>query len=327
MGAIALAGGLLLAGCGLPSLSRVPAASPSPAHVSLGAPTPGVGNSPVPISSQAPTVQCGNATASLRPAGPLPAPGSFPSGTFMRTITDRGRLVVGISQDTLPFGYLNPLSNQLEGFDIDLAKQVAKAIFGDADHIEYRVTAQSQRVWTLRDGTVDLVARTFEMTCDRWKQVDFSTAYFDASQRLMVSKTSNVQSIRDLAGRRVCAAYGSVSLDNVLDSPSPRPIAVAGRDWTDCLALFQQGQVEAISSDDSILMGLAAQDQSVKVVGPKITDLPYGLGVSQAHPEFVRFVNAVLEKIRSDGTWASLHSRWLNRFGLSATPPVAVYRD
>ena len=322
-----LALGVLLTACSVPSLSSPPtAAPPTPAASGQAAAPPAPSAPASPPPRQAAPAGCGDATASLRPDGALPRPGAFAAASFMKTVFDRGKLVVGVSQDTLPFGYLNPFDNQIEGFDVDVAKQVARAIFGDDNHVEYRVTAPSQRVWQLRDGTLDMVARTFEITCDRWRQVDFSTAYYDAGQRVMVSRTSTVQGMQDLGGRKVCAAFGSSSLDNVLDAPS-RPIPVAGRDWTDCLVLFQQGQVDAISSDDSILLGLALQDQSTKIVGPRLADQPYGLGVSQAHPEFVRFVNAVLERMRADGTWAALYSRWLSRFGLSATPPPATYKD
>jgi polar amino acid transport system substrate-binding protein len=81
--------------------------------------------------------------------------------------------------------------------------------------------------------------------------------------------------------------------------------------WTDCLVLLQQNQVTAISTDDSILDGLAAQDPFTKVVGPMLTDEPYGLAISKKHQDFVRFVNAVLAKERSDGAWAASYTHWV----------------
>jgi polar amino acid transport system substrate-binding protein len=303
---------------GAPAATVTPDARPVLTSPPAAAPTPNVVARPA-------STTCADAQASLRPDGPLPKAGSLPANSFMRSVADRGKLVVGVSQDTPPFGYLNPFDNQIEGFDIDLSRLVAKAIFGDDGHIEFHVIDPAQRIWQLRDGTLDMVARTFEITCNSRKQVEFSTTYFDSGQRLLVGKSTNFQSLQDLAGKKVCAAFGTTSLDNVLDAPS-RPLVTAGRDWTDCLVLFQQGQVDAISGDEVILNGLAAQDQSTRVVGAKFFDQPYGLGVSQAHPEFVRFVNAVLEKARTDGTWAAMYNKWLHT-GPAPAPPAAAYRD
>jgi polar amino acid transport system substrate-binding protein len=284
---------------------------------------------PAPATAAAPPASCGDATASLRPAtGALPAPGSMPAGTLMKTIQDRGKLVAGVSQDILLFGYQNPISNQLEGFDIDMVKQVSKAIFGDENHVEYRAITAAQRIPLLQDNSLDIVALTMTINCDRWKQIDFSSVYYDAGQRVLVSKSSGFQSLQDLGGKKVCAAAGTTSIDNVKAAAS-HPVPVSVPEFTDCLVLLQEGQVDAISTDDTVLLGLAAQDPTLQVVGPKFTDEPYGLGVNQGHPEFVRFVNAVLEKMRSDGTWATIYNRWLGKAGGGSTPPPppAKYKD
>jgi polar amino acid transport system substrate-binding protein len=244
----------------------------------------------------------------------------------MKTIYDRGKLVAGVSQDTLLFGYLNPFTNQLEGFDIDLVKQVARAIFGDDSHIEFRVITPAQRIPLLQNGSVDLVARTFTINCARWKQVAFSTAYYNAGQRILVPNDSPVRGLEDLGGKKVCAPAGTTSIDNLAKAPS-HPVPVAVPDQTDCLVRLQQGQVDAVSIDDVVLQGLAAQDPSLKLVGPKFTTEPYGIAINPAHADFVRFVNAVLERIRADGTWKDIYTRWLGRFGPAPTPPAATYKD
>jgi polar amino acid transport system substrate-binding protein len=92
--------------------------------------------------------------------------------------------------------------------------------------------------------------------------------------------------------------------------------------WTDCLVLLQQGDVAAISTDDSILDGLAAQDPFAQLIGLRITDEPYGLAIAREHPEFVQFVNAVLQQLRTNGQWANSYAHWV---GGSATPPPAQY--
>jgi len=90
--------------------------------------------------------------------------------------------------------------------------------------------------------------------------------------------------------------------------------------------LFQSDQVEAVTADDTVLAGFAAQDPYAKIVGPEFTDEPYGLGIAKSHPEFVQFVNNVIAQMRSDGAWKALYSRWIaTKGGPIPDPPPAVY--
>jgi polar amino acid transport system substrate-binding protein len=279
----------------------------------------------------APTPNCSdsNPTSSLRPQGPLPQPGQMPANTFMQQIQSRGRLVVGVDQNTLLFGSRNSVTGQIEGFDIDMLQQVAKAIFGDPNKIEYKAITSAQRIPMVTSGTVDIVAETMTINCARWGQVDFSTDYYDAGQRVLVRSDSAAKGIDDLGGKKVCAAAGSTSIANIASRPShPVPVTVA--DWTDCLVALQQGTVDAISTDDTILYGLAAQDPYTRVVGDPFTHEPYGMAISQSHPELVRFVNGVLDRMRADGTWTTIWNKWLGPVLKSPTPPAppkATYRD
>jgi polar amino acid transport system substrate-binding protein len=268
-----------------------------------------------------------DATASLRPSGELPAPGQMPAGSYMDKIRQRGRLIFGTSQDTLLFGSRNPFTGVVEGFDVDMGRQLAQAIFGDPNKIQIKIVPYDQRVAEVQKGDVDVIAETMTINCDRRQSIDFSTVYYQAGQKVLVATNSKATRIEDLGGRRVCAAQGSTSLAN-LGKVSPRPVPVAAATQADCLVKFQEGEVEAISTDDTILAGLAAQDPYAKVVGPAFTDEPYGMATSKDHPEFTRFVNAVLEKQRADGTWKSLYTKWLGRqFGPAPAPPAARYRD
>ena len=263
---------------------------------------------------------------SLRPTGSLPTPGAMPAGSHMAAIQKRGRLLVGTSQDTLLFSSRNPFTGTVEGFDVDIARQVAQAIFGDPDRIQIVVTPNAKRIPYTVDGTVDLVAKTMTANCQRWKEVNFSAIYYEAGQKVLVSADSPITGVKDLGGRKVCAASGSTSLDN-LARLTPAPETVGMPTHADCLVAFQRNQIDAISTDDTILAGMAAQDPYAKIVGTSITQEPYGLAMSPKYPEFTRFVNAVLEKNRQDGTWQKTYRTWLGRFGAAPKPPVAEYRD
>lgn len=263
--------------------------------------------------------------ASLRP-GPLPAPGAMPPGSPMAAIADRGRLVVGVDQNTYLFGYRNPATGRLEGFDIDVAREIARRIFGDPDRVDLRVVDASQRESALESGQVDMVVRTYSITCERKENVAFSTVYYYANQRILAPNGSGIDSAAALAGKRVCAVSGTTSL-SALFALDPRPTLVGAKTWTDCLLMLQQGQVDAISTDDAVLAGLKAQDPTVELVGPSLGVEPYGVGIKKGEDDLVRFVNGALEQMRVDGTWQRLYDTWLSGLGPSPGPPAARYQD
>jgi polar amino acid transport system substrate-binding protein len=266
-----------------------------------------------------------NPRASLRPTA-LPTAGKMPPGSYMAEIQKRGFLILGTSQDTLLFSSRNSFTGKIEGFDVDMGRQIAQAVFGDPDKIQIKVIGYDKRVSSAKDGSVDLVADTMTANCARWVDVDFSSIYYEAGQKVLVSADSPAKSINDLGGKRVCAAKGSTSYDNIVKVAS-KPIAVDRPAFGDCLVAFQQNEVDAISTDDTILAGMAAQDPYAKVIGPKFTQEPYGMAMSKEHPEFTKFVNGVLAKNRADGTWKATYERWLGDFGAAPSPPAAEYKD
>jgi polar amino acid transport system substrate-binding protein len=274
---------------------------------------------PKPMAAQATPAATCDPTRSLRPAGPP----TVTPGSFMAKIRARGYLIAGVDQSTYHFGYLNPLDGKIGGFDIDMVHAIAKAIFGDPNKVVFKAISDAQRIPEIRSGAVDIVAHTMTINCARLQQVDFSTVYYDAGQRVLVETNSRAKSIADLGGKKVCATSTSTSIANIKAVPS-HPIPVAVPYWTDCLVLLQQGHVAAISTDDSILAGLAAQDPWTKIVGPRFSNEPYGLAISKQHPDFVRFVNAVLQRMRTDGQWAASYARWVGT--PVPAPPPARYK-
>lgn len=264
--------------------------------------------------------------ASLRP-GPQPSPGAMPSGSTMAAIFERGRLVVGVDQGTNLFGSRNPATGELEGFDIDLAREIARRIFGDPNRIDLRVVTAAERETALMQGQVDLVVRTYSITCDRKTRVAFSTPYYVAKQRILATKGSGIRSAADLSGKRVCAVKGTTSL-SALFALDPRPELFGVSNWPDCLVMLQQGQVDAISTDDVVLFGLLQQDRNnLELVGASIGDEPYGIGIKLENEDLVRFVNGALAQMREDGTWERLYQTNLQAVAPSPGPPLARYQD
>jgi polar amino acid transport system substrate-binding protein len=259
-----------------------------------------------------------DASASLRP--------STEAGPAEEAIRQRGRLIVGLDQSTNLFSFRDPVSGQLQGFDVDIAREIARDLVGDPSKVEFRLLTSPERITALENQTVDIVVNAMTITCARAEQIAFSTVYFEASQRLLVPKDSDVQGPADLAGKRVCAQVDTTSLATV-SRVAPAATLLAVQNWDDCLVALQQGQADAASTDNSILAGLAVQDPNLHIVGPSLEPEPYGIGINKAQDDLVRAVNAGLERIRGDGTWRSLYQKWLTVLGPAPGPPEPKYRD
>lgn len=314
---ILLATALMVAGCSqtAPALT-VPALTLSP-------PTPaGMEElTPQPVQVPAPDADECDRTASLRPFD-----NKADADAAVADIRKRGRLVVGLDIGSNLFSFRDPITGEITGFDVDIAGEVSRDIFGTPAQVEYRILSSADRIAALQNKKVDVVVKTMTITCERRKQVNFSTVYLMANQRILAPRDSTISQASDLSGKRVCVVDGTTSLKRI-QQISPAPIIVSVVTWADCLVALQQRQADAVSTDDSILAGLVAQDPYLHIVGPSMNQEPYGIGVNLDNTGLVRFVNGTLERIRRDGTWNTLYRKWLTVLGPAPSPPVARYID
>ncbi len=306
----------VLAGC---APVQDPAAAPTP---TLAPPTPAgmelLTDAPQPAD---PVDESCDRTASLRPfTNPAEADAA------VAAIRDRGRLVVGLDIGSNLFSFRDPITGEITGFDVDIAGEVARDIFGRPSAVEYRILSSADRITALQNNTVDIVVKTMTMTCERRALVNFSTTYFTAFQRILAPRESAIAQPSDLSGKRVCVARGTTSLQRVQEI-TPPPSIVAVVTWADCLVALQQREVDAVSTDDAILAGLVAQDPYLHIVGPDMAEEPYGVGINLTNTPLVRFVNGTLERIRTDGTWDTLYRKWLTVLGPAPSPPAPRYVD
>ncbi|MFK4086755.1 glutamate ABC transporter substrate-binding protein [Kribbella sp. NPDC020789] len=251
------------------------------------------------------------------------------SSPTLKKIIDRKRLIAGVSADSLHLGSRNPISGEIEGFDIDMVKAVARAIFGtEVGHLELRVISSPQRIPVLQSNQVDIVARNMTINCARWEQIAFSAEYYHSGQKTLVPLDSTAKTTKDpvLNGKTICAPAGSTSLDN-LKEQNPSIVPITADTDTGCLVLFQSGKAYGISGDDTVLAGDAAQDPYAKVLPEKAFSAePYGLGMNRRNIDLVQFVNQVLEQMKADGRWMASYNKWLAPdLGPLKAPPAAVY--
>jgi polar amino acid transport system substrate-binding protein len=268
--------------------------------------------------------------ASYPPLDAVPAPGALPAGSLEAAIKARGYLVVGVAGDTRLLGAWNALTDPAPaGFDIEMAKAIGRAVFGADGHVHFKIITGAQRFPQVNLGVdkegVDLVARAVSATCPRWDAAvtdpqqatgsAFSAAYLISKQRLLTRAGVNdlgqlIAAKKKATGGqpRVCAPLGSTSIAN-LEGKGVVPVPVAIH--SDCMALWQQGRVDAITGDDVILAGFKDQDPTAQVVGAPLDTTPYALAIAKAHPEFVRYVNAVMATPAFRDAWTAAYANYL----------------
>jgi polar amino acid transport system substrate-binding protein len=262
-----------------------------------------------------------NPTASLRPF-----PNKAEADAAVADIRARGRLIVGLDIGSNLFSFRDPITGEITGFDVDIAGEIARDIFGAPSHVEYRILSSDERVTALQQSEVDVVAKTMTITCERRQLVNFSTVYLDANQRILAPRDSPIAKVADLSNKRVCVARGTTSLHRIREI-APPPVIVSVVNWADCLVAMQQREIDAVSTDDSILAGLVEEDPYLHIVGPNMATQPYGIGINLNNTGLVRFVNGTLERIRRDGTWNTLYRKWLTVLGPAPAPPTPRYVD
>lgn len=308
---------LTVAGCGHTEslmVATVPTLPPpTPVGMEDAAPEP-----PLPPDN---ADQACNPTASLRPF-----PTKAEADAAVADIRARGRLIVGLDIGSNLFSFRDPITGEITGFDVDIAGEIARDIFDAPSHVEYRILSSDERVTALQHSEVDVVVKTMTITCERRKLVNFSTVYLDANQRILAPRDSPIAKVSDLSGKRVCVAKGTTSLHRIREI-APPPVIVSVVNWADCLVAMQQREIDAVSTDDSILAGLVEEDPYLHIVGPNMATQPYGVGVNLNNTGLVRFVNGTLERIRRDGTWNTLYRKWLTVLGPAPAPPAPRYVD
>ncbi|MET9909957.1 glutamate ABC transporter substrate-binding protein [Streptomyces sp. NPDC006476] len=272
---------------------------------------------------------------SLSPSG---GDGSTPN---IDRIKKARRLIVGVDTNSYRWGYLNPnnVKGELEGFDIDLAHQIAKDLLGDPDLVSFKAIPTNQRIPAIQHGEVDMVVRTMTITCDRLKQVAFSAPYFSTGQQVLAPKTSTITGYDDsLAGKKVCSAKGSTAYDNLKADrgakfPASTDISTQVPNQLDCLVKLQLGEVDAVVTDGALAASQAAQDPTVELKGHPFTHEFYGVAMKLDAQDLVRQVNRTLENYIKNGGWQASYAKWLHptldqpgQKSTSATPPEAHYK-
>ncbi|MCX4979223.1 glutamate ABC transporter substrate-binding protein [Streptomyces sp. NBC_00554] len=216
-----------------------------------------------------------------------------------------GTIKVGIKYDQPGLGLKEP-DGSFSGFDVDVATYVAKELGYDADKIEFVETKSADRENAIARGDVKFIAATYSINDERKEKVNFAGPYLLAHQDLLVKSDSDIAKGTDLNGKKLCSVTGSTSAQNVKADIAPKAQLKELSGYSECIAALQSGAVDAVTTDDSILAGFAAQDKykgQFKLTGLKLSNENYGIGVKKDDTATTDKINAALTKMVSDGSW------------------------
>ncbi|GMB08243.1 amino acid ABC transporter substrate-binding protein (PAAT family) [Thermolongibacillus altinsuensis] len=226
-------------------------------------------------------------------------------------IKERGKLIVGVKYDLNLFGLKNPQTGEVEGFDIDIAKGLAKKILGDENKIELKEVTSKTRIPMLNNGEIDAIIATMTITEERKKEVDFSDVYFMAGQSLLVKKDSKINSIKDIKkGVTVLTAKGSTSAQNIREK-APEATVLEFENYAEAFTALKAGQGDALTTDNALLYGMAKQDPNYRVVDETFTEEPYGIAVRKGDQELLNVINEYLKELKASGEYDKIYEKWI----------------
>jgi glutamate transport system substrate-binding protein len=251
---------------------------------------------------------------------------SFPAGSTMARLKDAGKVTVGTKFDQPLFGLKN-LEGKPEGFDVEIAKIIAGEMGIQPDNITWVETVSANREPFIQQGKVDYVVATYTINDKRKQVIDFAGPYFEAGQDIMVKK-GNPEGITgpdSLAGKKVCSVTGSTPAENIRTNYKQAQL-VEFDVYSKCAEALKNDQVQAVTTDNVILLGLISKDQEAfELVDKPFTKEPYGIGLKKGDTQFRDFINDTLEKAVQDGRYLKA---WAATAGqVATTEPTAPAVD
>jgi glutamate transport system substrate-binding protein len=234
-----------------------------------------------------------------------------------KELADAGRVTVGVKADQPNLGYLDPETNQYSGFDVEIALMIAADLGIAADDVAFTQIPSKNRETALRNGEVDYYVGTYTINEERKEQVSFAGPYFVAGQDLLVrAGEDEIRGPEDLAGRNVCSVTGSTPIERIkTDYPEARTTEFDV--YSKCVDALLDGEVDAVTTDDAILAGYAADElDELEVVGEPFSEEPYGVGVAKGDTELQDFVAGALERHQENGDYERAYAATIGRSGV-----------
>ncbi|MDK1476433.1 glutamate ABC transporter substrate-binding protein [Streptomyces sp. 549] len=215
------------------------------------------------------------------------------------------KVTIGIKFDQPGLGLKTP-DGKYEGFDVDVATYVAKELGYEEGDITWKEAPSAERENLIARGDVDFIAATYSINDERKQKVSFAGPYLLAHQDLLVRSGEKIGKVEDLNGKKLCSVTGSTSAQNVKKDFAPKAQLQTYGGYSECLSGLANGQLDALTTDDSILAGFAAQKQyqgKFELAGLSLSDENYGIGLKKGDTELQGKINDALKKMVDDGSW------------------------
>ena len=216
----------------------------------------------------------------------------------------------GVKVDTNLFGKYNIEENRIEGFDIDMAKEITKRVGGENAEAEFVEVTSKTRIPLLKNGNVDALIATMTISEERLKQVDFSQVYFDAGQALLVPEDSDIEGVESLTSEHtVLAVKGSTSAQRIKEA-APNANILELENYAEAFTALKSGQGDAMTTDNAILLGIMEQNPGYKIAGSTFTTEPYGIAINKGQDGFLNEVNKAIDDMVADGAYQEIYAKW-----------------
>ncbi len=236
--------------------------------------------------------------------------GKKPEKNALDKIKEKDVIVVGIRNDTKPFGFINDSTGKPAGFDVDVAKYVAKEILGEERKIKFVPVTSGGRIEAVMSGRVDMVIATMSITPQREYLIDFSEPYYTAGQTALVKEDSNIHTFSDLKRKRTIVVQGSTTEQNIRRI-IPTAKLVGYKTYKEAFEAFAEGKGDAISSDDTILSGFLTDYQGYRMLKHRISQEPYAIGIKQQDDKKLKqTLDVIVARMKKDGTIKHLKEKW-----------------
>ncbi len=234
--------------------------------------------------------------------------GEAVAGT-LQDVKARGKLLAGVKTDFPPFGFVDEKGVN-KGFDVDIAKAIAKELFGKEDAVEFVAVTSGNRIAFLTTNKIDIILASMTITEERKKVIDYSVPYFMSGHLILVHKDSNIAKYQDLAGKKVATTQGSTG-DIVIGELVPTAERIKFQHNSESLQALKDRRVDAFVQDDVLLIDLQKRNPELKIVGwPPFRPAPYGLGMRKGDKEWVDYVDATINKLKKNGEYQKLWDKW-----------------
>lgn len=239
--------------------------------------------------------------------------GGAKAGGALEAIKGRGVLRVGVKNDVPGFGYLNPDTNEFEGFEIDLARLIAKELIG-SENVEFTAVTAKTRQALLDNDELDMVIATFTVTEERKKQMNFSPTYYTDGIKLLVKKSSGITGLADLDGKTIGVAQGATTPERLGAKAEEIGVNVSFAEFPDYPSIFaalQADRVQAFSVDGAILRGYEMQDPDNMVILPDLySEEPYGIASKKENTDLADAIAKIINDLQSSGELNQMLAKW-----------------